>query len=78
MAIMSLKETIVQEIETLPEKRQADVLAFVRFLKIGLADEQTVERRFTDALARAQAIAQERGITEQDIEDEVRAVRSGQ
>ena len=75
MAIMSLKETIVQEIETLPEKRQADVLAFVRFLKIGLADEQTVERRFTDALARAQAIAQERGITEQDIEDEVRAVR---
>ena len=78
MAIMSLKEAIVQEIETLPEKRQADVLAFVRFLKIGLADEQTVERRFTDALARAQAIAQERGITEQDIEDEVRAVRSEQ
>ena len=73
---MSLKETLIQEIETLPEKRQADVLAFVRFLKIGLADEQTVERRFTDALARARAIAQERSITEQDIEDQVRAVRS--
>jgi hypothetical protein len=76
MAMPNLKETIVQEIETLPEPRQADVLAFVRFLKIGLADEQTVERRFTDALARAQAIAQERGVTEQDIEDEIRAVRS--
>ena len=75
---MNLKERIVQEIESLPETRQADVLAFVRFLKIGLADEQTVERRFTDALARAQAIAQERDITEQDIEDEIRAVRSGQ
>ncbi len=76
MAMPNLKETIVQEIETLPEPRQADVLAFVRFLKIGLADEQTVERRFTDALARAQAIAHERGVTEQDIEDEIRAVRS--
>ena len=73
---MSLKETLIQEIEALPEKRQADVLAFVRFLKIGLADEQTVERRLTDALARARAIAQERGITEQDVEDQVRAVRS--
>lgn len=78
MTILNLKETILQEIETLPERRQAEVLAFVRFLKIGLADEQTVERRFTDALARAQTIAEERGITEQDIEDEIRAVRSGQ
>ena len=61
---MSLKETLIQEIEALPEKHQADVLAFVRFLKIGLADGQTIERRFTDALGRAQATAQERGITE--------------
>ena len=78
MAILNLKETIAQEIETLPETRQADVLAFIRFLKIGLADEQTVERRFADALSRAQAIAQKRGITEEDIEAQVKAVRSGQ
>jgi hypothetical protein len=78
MAITSIKETILQEIEALPEPRQADVLAFVRFLKIGLADEQTVERRFTDALVRARAIAKERGITDQDIADEIQAVRSGQ
>ena len=77
MAMLNLKETIVQEIETLPETRQADVLAFVRFLKIGLADEQTIERRFVDALSRAQAIAQERGIAEEDIEAEIKAVRSG-
>ena len=78
MAMLNLLETLVHEIETLPETRQADVLAFVRFLRLGLADEQTVERRFADALARAQTIAQERGITEEDIEAEIKAVRSGQ
>ncbi len=78
MAMLNLKQAIVQEIETLSETRQADVLAFVRFLKIGLADEQTIERRFADALARGQAIAQERGITEEDIEAEIKAVRSWQ
>ena len=78
MAMLNLLETLVHEIETLPETRQADVLAFVRFLRLGLADEQTVERRFADALARAQTIARERGITEEDIEAEIKAVRSGQ
>ncbi len=76
MTVMNLKETIAQEIEMLPETRQADVLAFIRFLKIGLADEQTIERRFVDALARAQAIAQARGITDEDIQAEIKAVRS--
>ena len=78
MAMPNLKDTILEEIEALPEWRQAEVLAFVRFLKIGLADEKTIEQRFGDALARVRAIAQERGITEQDVESEIRAVRSGQ
>ena len=43
--MMSLKETLLQEIETSLEPCPSDVLAFVRFLKIGLVDEQTVERR---------------------------------
>jgi hypothetical protein len=75
---MTIKEAVVSEIESLPESRQADVLAFIRFLKIGLTDQQTIERRFDDALARARLIAEERGITEQDIAEEIQAVRAGQ
>lgn len=76
MANMTIREAIIREIEALPEARQADVLAFIRFLKIGLADEQTVERRFTDAVTYARAVALKQGITEQDIEEEIRAVRA--
>jgi len=76
MAAMTLRDMIMREVETLPETRQEDVLAFVRFLKIGLADRHLAERRFSRALARARAISQERGITEQDLEQEVRKVRS--
>lgn len=75
---MTIKEAVVSEIESLPEPRQADVLAFIRFLKIGLTDQQTIEQRFDDALARARLIAAERGITEQDIAEEIQAVRAGQ
>ncbi len=78
MTATTLREAILREIENLPEPKQADVLAFIRFLKIGLADEQTIEQRFTIALARARAIVQERGITEQDISEEVQTVRSEQ
>jgi hypothetical protein len=75
---MTVKEILLREIETLPEERQSNVLAFVRFLKIGLADSRPTDQQFTDALTRARAIASERGITEQDIDAEIRAVRSGQ
>jgi len=74
---MTLKEAIMREIDDLPEPRQIDVLSFVRFLKIGLADAPTVERRFVEALAQARALAAERGLTPQDIETEIRAVRAG-
>lgn len=77
MTTMSLKDALLREIESLPEQRQADVLAYVRFLKLGLADPATVERNFDQALAQARSIAQERGITEADVEAEIRAVRSG-
>ncbi len=75
---MTLKEILLREIETLPEDRQESVLVFVRFLKVGLAEAQPTAQRFNDALARARAIASERGITEQDIDTEIQAVRSGQ
>ena len=78
MASVPLKELLLREVETLPEKYQSDVLAFIRFLKIGMADNRTVERDFDNALVRARALATERGITEQDITEEIQAVRAGQ
>jgi len=78
MTNRTLEEAIIREIATLPEARQEDVLAFVRFLKIGLADEQTIEQQLTDALDQAMDIAKERNITDQDIKAEIRAVRSKQ
>lgn len=78
MAGTLLKETIFREVETLPEPRQADVLAFIRFLKIGLADAQIIEQRFVDALEQTRVMARERGVTEEDIAAEIEAIRSGQ
>ena len=75
---MTIKEALISEIETLPEPRQADVLAYVRFIKIGLADPATLERQFADALDRARLIAVQRQITDADIEAEIQAVRRGQ
>ena len=72
---MTIKEILLREIESLPEDRQENVLAFVRFLKVGLAETQPAVQQFADALARARAIATSRGITEQDVDAEIRAVR---
>ena len=66
----------MQEVEQLPPDKQAEVLAFVRFLRIGLVDPETCELKLTEGLARAQEIAQARGITEQDIAAEIEAARA--
>ncbi|MBI5348569.1 MAG: hypothetical protein HZB77_04515 [Chloroflexi bacterium] len=73
---MTFKEAIFIEVDTLPEAKQADVLAFSRFVKIGLAGPEMLDKRFGDALVRARAIAAERQITEQDIEAEIKAARA--
>jgi len=78
MANLPLQETLIREIASLPDERKEEVLAFVRFLKIGLADEDTLRQRFETALNKARARSLEKGITEQDIQAEIRAVRSGQ
>lgn len=72
----SLTDVIMREIAGLPEDRQEDVLAFVRFLKIGLADVETTAQQFGSALEQAREIAEEQNITEEDIEDEIRAYRA--
>lgn len=75
---MSVDPALLREIETLPEEQQADVLAFVRFLKIRFISEEELERNFSSALDRARTISEERGISESDIEDEIKAARSGE
>jgi hypothetical protein len=71
------EQTLLKEIATLPESRWADVLAFVRFLKISLPDKEKIRADFKEALEDARATAQQYNITEDDINAEIRAVREG-
>ncbi len=73
----TFEQTLLREVATLPESRQADVLAFVRFLKISLPNEEKVRDDFKDALKDARATAKKYNITQEDIENEIRAVREG-
>ena len=71
------EQTLLKEVATLPESRRADVLAFVRFLKISIRDDDALEREFDEAIKDARATALKYNITEEDIEAEIRAVREG-
>lgn len=71
------EQALLKEVATLPESRQADVLAFVRFLKISLPDEEKIRKEFQEALADARTTAKKINITEEDINNEIRAVREG-
>ena len=71
----TFEQTLLREVATLPESRQADVLAFVRFLKISLPNEEKVRDDFKEALEDARATAKKHNITQEDIEAEIRAVR---
>ena len=73
----NFEETLLREVATLPEARQADVLAFIRFLKVSLPDAEKVREDFKEALKDARTTAKENNITEADIEAEIRAVREG-
>jgi hypothetical protein len=71
------EQTLLQEISTLPESRRADVLAFVRYLKLSLPGEELeIERRFEKSLKSIRARAKKMNITQEDIDAEVRAVRA--
>ncbi len=73
----TFEQTLLREVSTLPESRQADVLAFVRFLKISLPNEEKVREDFKEALKDARVTAEKYNITQDDIEAEIRAVRDG-
>ncbi len=73
-----LEQTIMLEISTLPETRRADVLAFIRYLKLSIpSDQMELEEKFDKALQSIRARAKEMNITPEDIEAEIRAVREG-
>lgn len=74
----NLEQTIMLEISTLPETRHADVLAFIRYLKLSIpSDRRKLEERFDKSLKSIRARAKEMNITQEDIDAEVRAVREG-
>lgn len=73
----TFEQTLLREVATLPESRQSDVLAFIRFLKIGLRDNDELEREYDEAIKDARATAQKYNITQDVIDAEIRAVRDG-
>ena len=73
----TFEQTLLREVATLPESRQADVLAFIRFLKISLPDGEKIKADFKEALKDARETAQRLNITQEDVDAEIRAVRDG-
>ena len=73
----NFEQALLREVSTLPESRQADVLAFIRFLKISIKDDGELEREFDEAIKDARATALKYNITQADIDAEIRAVRDG-
>jgi hypothetical protein len=71
------RETILQELEGLPEDQLREVLEFIFFLKFRREMERA-RQRFAVAVKEARAIAQERGITDEEVLAEIRAVRAKQ
>jgi len=74
----TFEQILLREIATLPESRQADVLAFVRFLKISLPSEEKIRADFKEALNDTRTTAKKYNITQADIDAEIRAVRQGE
>ncbi len=73
----TFEQTLLREVATLPESRQADVLAFIRFLKISLPDGEKIKADFKEALKDARETAQRLNITQEDVDAEIRVVRDG-
>ena len=71
----NFEQTLLQEVATLPESKRADVLAFVRFLRLSLMDDVELERRYDAAIEKIRETAKRYNITEKDVAEEVRAVR---
>ena len=69
------EETLLQEVAALPRNRRADVLAFVRYLRLSLMDDAELEKRYGAAIATIGETAERYAITVADINEEIRAAR---
>jgi len=75
--MITFETTILRELADLPEARRTDVLTYIRFLKLGLADEKGIEKSFDESWKKVRARAKKLKITQEDIDAEIRAVRDG-
>jgi hypothetical protein len=73
----TFETTVLRELADLPEQRRTDVLTYIRFLKLGLADEKGIEKQFDESWEKVRARAKKLKITQEDINTEIRAVREG-
>jgi hypothetical protein len=74
--MIEFEQTLLQEVATLPKNRHADVLAFVRYLKLNIPNEEMeLEKRFDRALKSIRSRAKRLNIRQEDIDAEIRAVR---
>jgi hypothetical protein len=78
MTATKVRQTVISEIQSLPDDQLPGVLEYIRFLRIKLLSDQELEDRFDVALASARAIAKREGITQEDVEREIEIVRSGE
>jgi uncharacterized protein YqkB len=76
MQATEIRQEVDRELQTLPDERLSEVLDYIRFLKIRFRPDEEVEACFVTALERARIIAQQQGITEEVIEQEIEAVRA--
>ncbi len=74
--MIEFEQTLLQEVATLPKNRHADVLAFVRYLKLSIPNEEMeLEKRFDQAIKSIRSRARRLNITQEVIDAEIRAVR---
>lgn len=71
----TIEQTIMREVAALPPARRADVLAFVRYLRVSLMDDAELERQYDAAVTKIRETARRYHLTEEDVAAEVRAVR---
>ena len=71
------RELVIEELADLPEIGLFEVLDFVRFLKVQWRELDSGER-FDRAWLIARRVAEEQGITDQDIADEITKARQEQ
>jgi hypothetical protein len=71
-----LERTLLEELSALPEERRADVLAFVRYLRLSIPEGgMEIEKGFARALRSIRRRAKKLKITQEDIDAEIRAER---